>query len=457
MTTRGRRRAAITGVAATLALTVTGCLQDPRSGGSAGPGGSGVANNSQADGDGVVTILGAFGGPEQEAFLDSIADFQEESGIEIQYVPDQDFTTTIQQRVGSGDAPDIGFFPQPGGLLAMAANGDVQPIDTYLDFDSLDRTLIPGLLESSRLNGRVYGAPMRLAVKSIVWYPKRAYQELGLNEEPETLDELLEIAEEIKAQGAAPWCMAWGSDQATGWVGTDWIEEFMLRLHGPDVYDDWTSHRIPFDDPRVIEAFDAYGEIAQTEGNVPGGVRGIISTGFGDAMAPAFRNPPECFLHRQGNFAASFYPEQILADLDNEIGVMVFPPLEDGYAGQPILGGADLAALFNGDDPDSIEVMRFLTSDEFGAEWAGVGGWLSPHTTFDTSAYPDETTRQIAEIASSGDVFRFDGSDLMPQAVGSGTFWRGMIEWLNGDKTAAQVTAEIEASWPVDEDEESDE
>ena len=30
----------------------------------------------------------------------------------------------------------------------------------------------------------------------------------------------------------------------------------MLRMYGPTVYDDWTSHRIPFNDERVVKAFD---------------------------------------------------------------------------------------------------------------------------------------------------------------------------------------------------------
>ena len=46
-----------------------------------------------------------------------------------------------------GDTPDIGFFPQPGGLLELAADGKIQPIDTYLDYDTLDVTLVPGLLD----------------------------------------------------------------------------------------------------------------------------------------------------------------------------------------------------------------------------------------------------------------------------------------------------------------------
>jgi len=46
-------------------------------------------------------------------------------------------------------------------------------------------------------------------------------------------------------------------------------------------------------------------------------------------------------------------------------------------------------------------------------------------------------------------VFRFDGSDMMPAAVGTGTFWTGMIDWLNGKPTKDVLDA-IERSWPKD-------
>ena len=230
--------------------------------------------------------------------------------------------------------------------------------------------------------------------------------------------------------------------------GADWIEELVLRMWGPDVYDQWTSHKIPFNDERIVAAFEEMDKLLLTDGASWGGSRGILATAFGDAMNPAFETPAKCYWMRQGNFISGFFPTTIQSNLDAEVGTTVFPPYEGGFAGQPILGGGDIAALFNGDDPDAIEVMKFLTSDQFGAEWAQMGGWLSPHKTFDAANYPDETTRSIAEMAANADVFRYDGSDLMPNAVGGGSFWSGMVDFTSGAKTAQQVADDIEKSWP---------
>ncbi len=375
--------------------------------------------------------------------------FEEESGIDVKYTGNADFTTFIRSRVQGGSPPDIALFPQPGLLLDLAGRGDIVPVDEFLDMDSLDETLIPGFLDAvTDDEGSIFGAPMRMAVKSLVFVPKPTYADAGYSLEPASLDELADIADEIKASGIAPWCIGYESGAATGWVGTDWIEEMMLRLHGPEVYDQWVNHEIPFDSPEVQEAFEAYGDIALTQGNVQGGGQAIVAQPFGEAGNPSFEDPPACMMQRQGNFVTGFFPDDVQDSLDDSVDVMVFPPAEGGYDGQPILGGGDLAALFNGEDDEAKEVMDFLSSDAFGAEWAGAGGWLSPHATFDASAYADETTRTVAELVANADVFRFDASDLMPAEVGQGTFWTGMVDWTTGAKSTEEVTADIEASWP---------
>jgi alpha-glucoside transport system substrate-binding protein len=448
---RKMRSAGVVASLAAISLLASGCLQGGDSGGGDGGGdGGGTAGAGGSDpNDGVVEIFGAFGTSEADAFNESMAAFEEESGITVNYTGNSDFTTLIRSRVQGGSPPDIALFPQPGLLLDLANRGDVVPIDEYLDQNALDESLIPGFLDSVTVDdGTTYGAPMRMAVKSLVWVPKPEYNDAGYSLEPQSVEELNSIADEIKQSGTPPWCLGYEDGAATGWVGTDWIEEFVLRVAGPDVYDQWVSHEIPFNDDQIKEAFDAYGEIALTSGNVRGGGNAIVSTPFGDAPNQMFEDPPACLLHRQGNFITGFFPDDVQSNLDDSVDLFLFPPVEGGYDGQPVLGGGDMAALFNGEDDDAKQVMEFLTSDQFGAEWAQAGGWLSPHSTFDTSNYPNETTKKIAELVGEADVFRFDASDLMPAEVGAGTFWSGMVDWTTGAKSTDQVTEDIENSWP---------
>ncbi len=450
---RGIRLAALAGVGA---LVLTGCLQSGDDGGSSSSsssssGGSEGAGGSDP-GDGEVEILGAIVDTEQEAFETALVPFEEESGIDVKYTGDNTFTTLVRQNVQSGNAPDIGLFPQPGLLLDLAGDGSIVPIDEFLDVGSLEGSLIPGLLDASTDGeGTVFGAPMRVAVKSLVWVPKEAWEKGGYAE-PKTYQELVgDLSEQIKSDGIAPWCLGYESGTATGWVGTDWVEEMVLRTGGPEVYDQWVAHEIPFDDPAVQAGFDAYGEIVFGDELVYGGTDGILNTAVDAVDDPQFEDPPKCMMQRQGNFVTDFYSEDVQKNIDDSVTVFAMPPYEGGFDGNPVLGGGDVAALFNGEDDEAKQVMEFVTSEEFGAEWAKQGGWLSPHTTFDESNYPDQTTKDIAKIAGSADVFRYDASDLMPAEVGAGTFWTGMVDWTSGESDTAETTAAIEESWPTSE------
>ncbi|MBW3666061.1 MAG: PHP domain-containing protein [Actinobacteria bacterium] len=64
-------------------------------------------------------------------------------------------------------------------------------------------------------------------------------------------------------------------------------------------------------------------------------------------------------------------------------------------------------------------------------------------------SYFDLPAEVLAEANEAG-TGRFDASDLMPTSVGSGTFWTGMIEYMQAGDTgaAAGILADIEASWP---------
>jgi alpha-glucoside transport system substrate-binding protein len=159
-----------------------------------------------------------------------------------------------------------------------------------------------------------------------------------------------------------------------------------------------------------------------------------------------FDNPPKCFMHRQGNFITQkgFFPEKIRTAMDAEVGVFQLPGTTE--QDRPVLGGGDLAGAFSNDDATK-KVMSFITSDK----WNGgtqEGSFISPHKTFDLSQYPDETTKKVAQLAYQATVFRFDGSDQMPGAVGAGSFWKGMVAWVSGQKSRDQVLNDIEASWP---------
>jgi alpha-glucoside transport system substrate-binding protein len=433
---RTRRWSAALAAGAAVLLLTSACLED----GGSSSGGGGNNDNS-------VEVVFGFGGDQSKAFTSAADEWAKANGVTIKWTEaSQSFDTLIRSRVAGNNFPDIALFPQPGVMMDIAKSGKLQDLGGIVDLATLRNTLVPGELDAgTSTDGKVYGAPVSMNVKSLVFYPKKAFAAAGYKE-PTTIADLLALTNQIKQSGTTPWCIGMEAGAATGWPATDWMEDFVLRIGGPEKYDQWVKHEIPFNDPIVKQAADQFAQIALTDGNVFGGRSGIVGTSFSTAANPMFENPPKCFLHRQGNFITQkgFFPENIRTNLDAEVGVFYLPGMTADA--KPVLGGGDLAGAFSNDDATK-KVMSHLTSDKFNGG-TKIGSYISPHKTFDVSLYPDETTKKIAGLAYGATVFRFDGSDQMPGAVGAGSFWKDMVAWVSGQKTEEQALNDIEASWP---------
>ncbi|HEX6755025.1 MAG TPA: ABC transporter substrate-binding protein [Mycobacteriales bacterium] len=436
-----RRRTTIQWAAIAVAVTLasTACLSE-----SGGGGGGGGGSTS---GDKSVEIVYGFGGEQSKGFQQSLAGFQQSSGIKIKFTEaSQSFDTLIRTRVRANNFPDIALFPQPGVLKDFIKQGKMTDLSTQLDVNKLQSELVPGVLDAGKVGDKFYGVPISMNVKSLVFYPKKAFESKGYKA-PTTQQELLDLSNKIKADGTPPWCMGMESSAATGWVATDWLENNVLIEAGPETYDKWVNHEIPFNDPAVKAAAQGFENLVLAEGNVFGGRKQSVSTAFATSANPMFNSPPRCVLHRQGNFItqSGFFPKAVVADIDNLVGVFQYPgkTAED----KPMLGGGDLAAVFNGKDDDTKEVMRFLTGPDFKG-WSETAGFLSPRKDYPVTNYKSKLTQQIADIGAKATVFRFDGSDQMPGAVGSGSFWKGMVAWVSGQKDLDTALSEIEKSWP---------
>ncbi|GIF02203.1 sugar ABC transporter substrate-binding protein [Paractinoplanes rishiriensis] len=422
-------------MAAVVGLSGSACLAEP-----------GAGRNRGAEDD-VVEVMYGFSGDQSRSFQDIVQPWADQNGIKVRLSSTPDFDKLIRSRVAGNNLPDIAIYPQPGITLDIALSGRLFDLNTVVDTSRYNKNNMYLFDAASDAEGRVWAIPMSTSVKSLVWYPKKAFEAKGYTV-PKTHQELLALTDKIKADGTPPWCVGIESQAATGWPATDWVEDYVLRFGGGAKYKQWTSHQIPFNDPLIQQAVDEIGKIWFPEGNVLGDRGSIASTNFATAGNPMFENPPKCFLHRQASFLAQpgNFPDRIVQNIDTEAGVFPLPPVQAG-AGQPVLGAGDLAGLFN-DNPDTVRVLEFITSKEFGNQLAPDGGFISPWKDFDRSKYPNETMRAIAEIAYSSTEAVFDGSDTMPGEVGSGSFWRGMVTWVTGQEDTATVLRDIDESWP---------
>jgi alpha-glucoside transport system substrate-binding protein len=427
---RGRRTLMAVAGVAVACLTVTAC-----------GGGGGSASDPK-----TVTIWSSVDQPVQDGLQAWLTDKAKAEGITIKWSKVENINQLIMTKIQANDTPDIAFIPQPGVVADIVKRGKAQPLDDIVDMSALDASMVPGTLDSGTVDDKLYGLLVSMNVKSLVFYNKKAWDAAGY-QAPDSIEALNELTDQIKADGGTPWCSGIESDTATGWPATDWVEDLVMRYGGVDGYNSWVSHEMPFDSDVVRESAAEFEKLMFTDGNVLGGRDAIASTNFGTAGNPMFdADGPSCWLYKQGSFITGFFPDDVKADLDANVGLFGFPPAEAG-GDNPVLGGGDLATLLS-DKSAAADVIKLMSETDFGSEAAGSSSFISPHKDFALDNYPDELTRSVASVAYDSSAFLFDGSDQMPGEVGAGSFWRDMTAWISGQEDLDTALKNIDDSWP---------
>jgi alpha-glucoside transport system substrate-binding protein len=442
---RRRTLGAVAGVAVA-ALALAGCAPAGEEGAADCGAYEAYAGHEGTEVEIYTTIID----PEAGLFVESFAEFEECTGITINWNGTQEFEAQIAVRVEGGTAPDLAIFPQPGLLAKFAGNGLVAaPADVEA---SVDENYSPDWKNYGTVDGTFYGAPLGANVKSFVWYSPKTFADNGW-EIPTTWDELLSLSDTIAADGnVQPWCVGFGSGEATGWPGTDWMEDIMLRTADAETYDAWVSHDIPFNDPAVATAIAEAGKIIKNADYV-GDVASIATTTFQEGGAGVVDG--SCAMHRQASFLGGILVEDNGAviveptDTETENGISVFYFPGASADSKPALGGGEFVAAFS-DRPEVAAVQLYLTTPEWNNKKAALGGWFSANLGLDEANVADPVNKVAVQILKNATTFRFDGSDVMPAAVGAGSFWKEMTAWVAEDKSDKAVLDAIEASWPAE-------
>jgi len=453
---RWKNVAAVASASMALVVVVSACSSSKDNGGggggSSGGGNADCASFSKWNGHKgtTVTIYSPITDPEGASLVKSWKKFEDCTGIKINYQADKAFEAQIRIKVDGGNAPDIALFPQPGLIQNFASQHKLKPASAALQKEAKDGWS-QDILNYGTVNGTLYGAPMQTPVKSFIWYSPKFFKENGYDV-PESWDDVIKLSDKIVADGGKPWCAGIESGDATGWPLTDWMEEFMLRLYGPDVYDQWTQHKIPFNDPKVLAVLQKVGTILKNSKYVNGGigdVKSIATTAFQKGGLPI--ETGDCFLHAQASFYAANWDKGTKVGPDGDVYAFYEPPFSDQF-GKPVEASGEFVTAF-ADRPEVQAVQEYLATPDWARSRIAVtndtgGGWISANKGIKADDYKSDVDKLSFEIVTDPDaVVRFDASDLMPSSVGSGTFWKQMTAWITG-QSDQKTLDNIEKSWP---------
>lgn len=448
---RRRSVAVVGGVAAALLLAACGS-SDSGSGSSAS-----ATNTDPACADysaygshpgTTVSLFTSILPPEQQKYETAWAQFEKCTGITVKYEGSNTFESQLPTRVAGGNAPDIALIPQPGLLQQMVKTGQVKAPPSAVSAN-VDKYWNPAWKTYGTVNGTFYAAPNSANMKSFVWYSPSVFKAKGYTV-PTTWDDLWKLSDKMAADGMKPWCGGIGSGTATGWPATDWLEEVVMRQSGGDVYDKWISHEIKFDSPEITKAMDQVAAWMKNDKYVNGGIGNVASiatTTFQNAGRPILTG--KCGMLQQASFYAAQWPSfksDVKIAADGDVFAFYLPSIDPTK--KAVEGGGEFVTAF-ADRPEVQSFQTFLSSPLFADIKVKEGGWVSANNGVPLDDYTDAISKLSAQyLTDPNALFRFDASDLMPAAVGSGAEWTQLTAWFAENKPTKDVLDAIDAAWP---------
>ncbi|MDL1910122.1 carbohydrate ABC transporter substrate-binding protein [Chloroflexi bacterium CFX6] len=323
----------------------------------------------------------------------------------------------LDTRVQAGTPPDIAFW-------------NVTQLNQYKDkliaMDTLGANkdaYIPGAIDPGVIDGKWLGLPVKSDIKTIIWYSPANFEALGYTV-PTTWDELDALVEKMVADGHVPWSMGLESGDATGWTGSDFIQDIFLVQQGPEYVMNIINGTVPYNDAGVAQAYETYGKWAMDPKYTVGGAQGTLSTGFLDAIYKPFSDPFEAMMVKQSGFAGG--------EIQKQFPDLVFGTDYDFFVvpgAKGLQGGSDWMMAFS-NKPAVQALVSYLSSPDGGANWAKAGFDLSPNKGA-AGNYTDPSLIKKAEAFYATQGFTPDIGDTIPGGFGSAEF-KAIADFVNG-------------------------
>jgi alpha-glucoside transport system substrate-binding protein len=379
-----------------------------------------------------VTVIGTWGGDEEKAFHAMVAPWEASTGAKVNYTGTRDLNTVLTTGVASGVLPDLAGLPGPGQMTQWADS--LVDLGTVLDVPTYTTETAPALVTLGTVNSKLVGVFIKTAVKGLIWYDPKTLTDLATTP-PATWDALKAYITTNKAKATSPWCLGVESGAASGWPGTDWIEDIVLRQAGPDVYQQWYQGKVKWSDPAIKQAWTTFGDVVASSF---GGSSTVNATNFANAGDPLFKTPPGCMFLHQASFITGLGGFKAAAS-GTDYNFFPFPDINTQYTGA-VEGAGDLFGMFH-DTPAARSLMAYLVTAPAQDIWVKIGGALSANKN--ATDYPDDISKRSAAILTNAKIFAFDASDLMPSAMND-AFWKGIVQYIKDPTQLDSILANLD-------------
>jgi alpha-glucoside transport system substrate-binding protein len=400
-----------------------------------------ATQHAPAAAGGPVTIFGQWAGTEKSDFQAILNYCDKNYGTKATYQQSAgDYVTELTTRVQGGNPPDVGTLSTPSSIGQFVAGGALQPL-SFVNSGRLNKQYSSFWRKLGTINGKLYAIYMKADVKSLVWYSPKKFK-AGKYAVPKKWSQLIALSKAMMKKGQHPW--AFGASD--GWTLTDFFENVFLQSAGTANYQKLIDHKISWTSAPVKKAFALMNQIVANNGMIAGGRQRALSQKW-DQGAKQMVTDPSAQFFQEATFVGAGLKQDLPSDKAGR-DYNNFPfPLIKSYKTTPTEVGPNGIVMFK-DTPGSRALISCLTDPKALAEWAKLGGFISPNNVTPLSAYPDALTRAAAKqmiAAGKANLLVGDGSDLMPTALGSDFEFTALQKWFKTPSSTNSVLASLES------------
>ena len=354
-----------------------------------------------------VTVIGTWTGAEEKAFHSMVTPWEASDRREgaVHRHPRPQHRPDDRRRVGRPARSRRPARPGPDGPVGRQPRSTSATSSTSRPTRPRRR---PPWSPSAQVNGKQVGVFIKTAIKGLIWFDPKvlrhrhdAARDLGRPADA--------TSPPIASKAKSPWCLGLESGAASGWPGTDWIEDIVLRQAGPDVYQQWYQGKVKWTDPAIKTAWTTFGDVVT---NSFGGSATVNATNFANAGDPLFKTPPGCMFLHQASFITGLGAFKT-ADGRHRLQLLPVPRHQHRSTPGPSKAPATCSACST-TRRHAKSLMAYLVTAPAQDIWVKIGGALSANKN--ATDYPDDISKRSAAILTNAKIFAL--RRLRPDAVG---------------------------------------
>jgi raffinose/stachyose/melibiose transport system substrate-binding protein len=329
--------------------------------------------------------------------------------IEMTGLENEAFKSQIVTVMQAGDPPDL-FQSWGGGVLWQYADaGMVRNIAPELEGEWYDSFAVPAAVEMFGRDGEYYGVPWTWGAVGF-FYNKALLAQVGYDTFPTTWTDFLACVQALKDAGITPIALGEGDR----WPGHFWWVYLATRLGGQDAFVNAYTREGTFADEPFVKAGEYLQQLAELEPFQ----EGFMSATYGDEAGLV--GDGQAAMELMGQWAAATQVDNSeQGGIGEDLAFAPFPMIEEG-AGDPtdILGGGDGYAVGANAPDETIDFLRYITSEDVQRRGAAIG-FIVPtvKNAADELVAADPIMAQIIEMRDSANYAQLYYDQFLPASV----------------------------------------